>query len=192
MGRQIARFLLWLGGWKVDPVIPKEAHRCVMISAPHTTNWDAYLVKLASLVLGVQLRVAIKDRWTRGFRGSFVRWLGGIGVDRTPKSGSQRLSQTDAMAALFEKHDRLTLAIAPEGTRRKSDRWKMGFYYIAKMADVPIVFGYIDYKKKVAGIGREPLYVSDDIAKDMKIINDFYRAITPKYPENFSVDMRYE
>ena len=31
------------------------------------------------------------------------------------------------------------MAISPEGTRKKVSKWKTGFYYIAKRANVPVV-----------------------------------------------------
>ncbi len=192
MGRLLSRFLLWIAGWEADLKIPAESDRCVMIAAPHTTNWDAYFIRLAATVMGIPLKVAIKDSWTKGLIGPFIRSMGGLGIDRTPKEGSKRLSQTQVMAQLFDTTDDIALAIAPEGTRKKRDRWKMGFYWIAHEANVPISMGYLDYKRKVAGVHHEVVHTTGDIEKDMKVINDFYRNIVGKYPENFSVDLRYE
>lgn len=192
MGKLLSRFLLWIGGWEAILKIPAESDRCVMIAAPHTTNWDAYYIRLAATVMGIPVKVAIKDTWTKGLIGPFIRWMGGLGIDRTPKEGSERLSQTQVMAQLFDTTDDIALAIAPEGTRKKRERWKMGFYWIAHEANVPIAMGYLDYERKVAGVHHEVVHTTGDIEKDMKEINDFYREIKGKYPENFSVDLRYE
>ncbi len=192
MSKQFARFLLWLSGWKVDRSFPIESMRCVMIAAPHTSNWDAYYIKLATLFLGIPMKVAIKDNWTRGLIGLVIRPLGGLGVDRSPKAGSERLSQVDSMATLFEQKKEIALAIAPEGTRRRREKWKMGFYWVACKAKVPITFGYLDYKNKIAGVGPKALYPSGNLEEDLPIINAFYEGIEGKHPENFSVDRRYE
>ena len=192
MARQLCRFLLFLSGWRVKGTFPPETFRSVMIAAPHTTNWDAYYLKLAAVVLGIPMRVAIKDNWTKGVLGWFMKPMGALGIDRSPKEGSQRLSQVDGMARLFEKHEELSLVIAPEGTRKYRERWKMGYYWVANSAKVPIVLGFLDYKNKLAGVADVVVHVSGDPSADIPQINDFYREITPKFPSKFSVDLRYE
>ncbi len=192
MGKALARFLLWLSGWKADLNLPAGHERCVMIAAPHTTNWDAYYIKLAATVMGIPIKVAIKDNWTKGMIGPFIRSMGGLGINRSPKEGRDRLSQTQVMAQLFENHDRIALAIAPEGTRKRRDRWKMGFYWVAHEAQVPIAMGYLDYANKIAGVGPDVIRTTGVIEEDMKAVNNFYRKITPRYPENFSLDLRFE
>ena len=86
------------------------------------------------------------------------------------------------MADLFASRETLHLVIAPEGTRGKVRYWRTGFYYIALAAQVPIVMGYIDYRRKVVGLGPR-LFPSGDILKDMEAFREFYGDITPKYPE---------
>lgn len=192
MSTALCRFLLWIAGWKVNKTVPDEVHRCIMISAPHTTNWDGYFIKLALVVLGIDAKVAIKDTWTKGIVGWFVKAMGGIGVNRKPKVGTERLSQTEAMANLFKEREKLNLAIAPEGTRKRRERWKMGFYWIAHEAQVPITMGYLDYENKIAGVGPIVVHTTGDLEADMPAINDFYRDIKGKNPNQFSVDLRYE
>ena len=192
MGKLISRFLLWISGWHADLNIPDECDRCVMIAAPHTSNWDAYYIRLAATVMGIPVKVGIKDTWTKGIVGPFIRSMGGLGINRSPKEGTNRLSQTQVMAQLFDTKEKIALAIAPEGTRKKRERWKMGFYWVAHEANVPIAMGYLDYKRKVAGVHHEVVYTTGDIDKDMKLINNFYRGISGKFPEHFSVDLRYE
>jgi len=87
------------------------------------------------------------------------------------------------MIQLFKDHDQLMLAIPAEGTRSKVDKWKTGFYHVALGANVPVLLGYLDYKKKVAGFG--PLiHLTGDPIKDANQIKDFYRNIEGKFPEN--------
>ncbi|MEM1119881.1 MAG: 1-acyl-sn-glycerol-3-phosphate acyltransferase, partial [Bacteroidota bacterium] len=158
MGKIIGKFLFNLIGWKLDPNIPEEAKRCVMTAAPHTTNWDGIITRLAFYLLDVPVKIAIKDFWTKFPMGLFIKPLGGLGINRGPKVPNKpRRSQTDQMADFFKTYDDIALVIAPEGSRALRKEWKMGFYYVAKKANVPITFGYLDYEKKLAGVGG-PLY----------------------------------
>ncbi len=191
MGKTISKLLLWISGWKVKTTFPADVFRSVMVAAPHTSNWDAYYLKLATLTLGIPMRVAIKDNWTKGLIGLLIKPLGGLGIDRSPKEGSRRLSQVTLMAQLFDQHHQLSLVVAPEGTRKKRDRWKMGFYWVAQEADVPIVLGFLDYKNKIAGVGDVVIQPGGDQNRDMALINDFYKDLIGKKPENFTIDPRF-
>jgi 1-acyl-sn-glycerol-3-phosphate acyltransferase len=111
--------------------------------------------------------------------GAIMRWLGGIPVDRS-RAGNLVQGTVDA----FNKAERLTVIVPPEGTRSKVTHWKTGFYYIAQGAGVPIALGYLDFHKKEGGIGRM-FQPSGDIAADMVEIQDFYAGITGKNPGKF-------
>ena len=162
-----------------------------MIAAPHTTNWDGIMVRVAFSILEIPVKIAIKDFWTKFPMGLIVKPLGGLGINRGPKDPNKpRRSQVEQMADFFGEHERMALVIAPEGTRALRQQWKMGFYHAAKLANVPITYGYLDYKNKIAGVGGA-LYPTDDIAADMKKIMEFYKNITPKHPEYFMLDERY-
>ncbi len=192
MKKTIGRFIFWVLGWKVAKDVPAESSRCVMTAAPHTSNWDFFYVVVAFWILDIPLKVAIKDDWTKFPFSLVVKPLGGLGINRKPKHERKKsMSQVDQMAGFFDKMKDIALVIAPEGTRRKVDKWKMGFYHVAQKADVPIAFGYLDYHNKIAGVGPDVLYLSDDIAKDMTIIMDFYKNIKGCNPEQFETDKRY-
>jgi 1-acyl-sn-glycerol-3-phosphate acyltransferase len=191
MGKLIAQFLLKIAGWKVNQTVPKQANHCVMIAAPHTTNWDFYYTRLAFYVLDIPMKVAIKDFWTKFPFSLIIKPLGGIGIDRSPKKvGEQRQSMVEAMATVIQKTDNIAMVIALEGTRKPVKRWKMGFYHTALTAGVPITFGYLDYAKKEAGVGGF-IQPTGNIDADMKVIIDFYKKISGKYPEMFVLDERY-
>jgi 1-acyl-sn-glycerol-3-phosphate acyltransferase len=191
MGKLIAKFLLKIAGWKVNPIVPKEASHCVMIAAPHTTNWDFYYTRLAFYVLDIPMKVAIKDFWMKFPFGLLVKPLGGVGIDRSPKQpGEQRQSMVEAMANVIQKTDNIAMVIALEGTRKPVKRWRMGFYHTALAADVPITFGYLDYAKKEAGVGAF-IQPTGNVEADMKVILDFYKNISGKFPEKFILDERY-
>ncbi len=117
--------------------------------------------------------------------------MGGIGIDRSPKKeGQARASMVQLMADLFKEHPHLVMLVTPEGTRAKQENWKTGFYHIAMTAGVPIALAYMDYKKKRAGVGKI-IYPTGNYEQDMQEIMQFYANIEPKFPENFSVDVRY-
>ncbi len=192
MKKALGKLILWLIGWKVDPNLPPEAQRAVCLAAPHTSNWDFFFVIVGFWVLGVPMKVAIKDDWVKFPFGLIIKPLGGLGINRKPKKERKEvLSQVDQMANFFTKMDRIALVIAPEGTRRLTKKWKMGFYYIANQAQVPLVLGYVDYKNKIAGIHTVAVHPTGDIAADMKEILAFYNTITPNNPDLFTLDERY-
>jgi 1-acyl-sn-glycerol-3-phosphate acyltransferase len=191
-------FVHWLGktvirlaGWKVVPHEFSPYPRCVMVAAPHTSNWDFVLARAAFEVLNIPVRFTIKQEWTRGIAGGVLRRLGAIAIDRRPKSEQQKpISYVDAMVRLFETHPRLVILITPEGTRSVQTEWKTGFYFVARNAGVPIALGYLDYGKKEAGVGLV-FYPGDDMEADMRKIMDFYAGVRARYPEKFSPDLRY-
>lgn len=192
MKKLVGRFILKLLGWNINNNIPKELFgKCVMIAAPHTSNWDYPLSISSMAALGVNIRYTIKEQWMKPPYGWFFRLMGGIGVDRSPKkTGDNRIKLVDAIADLYNHHDKLAVMVPAEGTRSLQTNWKTGFYYIALKANVPIVLGYLDFKEKIGGIGKV-IYPTGDINKDMMEIMDFYKDINPKFPHKFSLDVRF-
>ena len=178
-------------GWEIDNHWPLDLDQCVMIAAPHTSNWDALYARLSLKALGVNVRITIKDSYMRFPLGPFVRAMGGIGIDRTPKvKGEERPSMVQVMSELFKKHPKLVMLVTPEATRAKQEKWKTGFYHVALNAGVPIALAYMDYAKKKTGVGKI-IYPSGNFEKDMHEIMEFYSQISGKFPEKFSVDTRY-
>lgn len=191
MFEKLAEQSLKMMGWEIDNHWPLDLDQCVMIAAPHTSNWDALYTRLALKALGVNVRLTIKDSYMKLPFGPFVRALGGIGIDRTPKAeGEPRPSMVQVMTGLFKDHPKLVMLVTPEATRAKQEQWKTGFYHVATGAGVPIALAYMDYAKKKTGVGKI-VYPTGDYEKDMAEIMDFYSQINAKFPENFSVDKRY-
>lgn len=178
--RRFLRFAAWaygrISGWRVEGERPADA-RYVLIGAHHTTNWDLLAALLVSFTLGIEFHWMGKHTLFKGPLGVLMRWLGGIPINRT-----QAASVTRQCIREFEANRDLVLAITPEGTRGKVKAWKMGFYHIAAGAQVPVVMGYADYKRKVAGIGPR-LVPTGNIESDMRIIREFYDTVAAKYPE---------
>ena len=110
-----------------------------------------------------------------------MRALGGVAIQRDKK-----MRMTDAMAAEFDKHDTLCVAITPEGTRSYNPDWKKGFYFIAEKAGVPIVFAALDFKKKEVILGDQ-FIPTGDVDADMAQIKAYYKDINAKFPEKFGI-----
>lgn len=184
--------LFKLKGWTFDTNLPDEVHRCVMIAAPHTSNWDFIYMAASFDMLGIRIRFTVKQELRKI---PIVSWMlnrfGAIWIDRSPKDGqTERPSMVEIMTDLFKDRDKLTLVVTPEGTRALRTTWKTGFYHVAKNAGVPICLGYLDYKNKIAGVGKL-VWPKESLDETMQEICDFYRNIAPKYPEKFSIDERY-
>lgn len=177
--RAIARSILQLMGWRTH-VIPPPTSRYVLIGAPHTSNWDFIVVLLLMAAEGIPIRLMGKDSLFRGPLGVFMRSLGAIPVNRREKT-----NLVDQIAAKFDEYDDLIIGISPEGTRKKTNHWRTGFYYIALKADVPIVMAYLDYENKVCGLGPN-IKPTGDIQADFMTIRDFYSGIVGKYPQKQS------
>lgn len=190
--RIIARTFLWLWGWKTNQNTPEGYERSVMLAVPHTSNWDIVFARSAFAILGVPVKFTIKKEWLAPPFGWLLRPLGAIGIDRSPKKpGEPRPSMVEAMATLFAEHTGpLVILVTPEGTRSYTKQWRTGFYYVAKQAGVPVTLGYLDYKKKEAGVGAI-IHLTDDMEADMRKIMAFYREKAPKYTEKFALDERY-
>lgn len=179
--RQISRFIYFIFGWKAEGGVPEGLEKAVFIIAPHTSNWDFYIGKFYTWIKRIPAKVLVKKEAFKWPLGGLLKSAGGIPIDR-----SKANSKVVQIVRMFKEKDQFFLAITPEGKRKRSDRWKMGFYHIAMEAKVPILLCYIDYKDKVAGVGP-PFWPTGDIEKDMKEIEDFYRGRHAKYPEYFNL-----
>ena len=174
-----ARLCLLLTGWTVEGSKPRVP-RYVLIAAPHTSNWDFFIGLAVGLSCGIRCHWLGKNTLFWGPMGPVMRWLGGIPVDRT-----KRNSLVEQTICCFKGNRELGLVVCPEGTRSKGDRWRTGFYHIAKGADIPIVLAYIDFGKKTAGFG--PVFKpGSNMEKDLATIQSFYENIQGKIPHCFS------
>ena len=179
MRKTISGALLRLAGWKIGQVC-EDVPKCVICVAPHTSNWDFVVGKLCYTALGRNAGFLIKKEWFFFPFNLFFSWLGGVPVDR-----NKHTSVTDQMVEEFNKRRAFQLAITPEGTRKRTDIWKRGFYYIAQKAQVPIMIAYFDYAKKEAGF-KNVFYPTGDAEKDIRTIREYYRGVTACHPENFA------
>ena len=180
--KKISLWIFKIVGWKAVVTV-EEPSKSVICVAPHTSNWDFVIGKLYYWSLGRKSGFLMKKSWFFFPVGNLLRSMNGIPVDR-----SKSTSVTDQVAEDFSNHDNFHVAITPEGTRSLVKKWKMGFYYIAVKANVPIQLAYIDYKKKEMGI-TGIIFPSGDEKADMAKITEFYKNITAKHPEKFNISL---
>ena len=171
----LARWALKLGGWRCEGELP-DLQKCVIIAAPHTSNWDFPVMMAFAFALRARVHWLGKNALFRGPGYWWFRWLGGIPVDRSRAGGL--VSQA---AQAFADNEHLMLAVPPEGTRSRAAGWRSGFYRIAQAAQVPIVMAYVDFERRVGGIGPM-LQPRGDLDADMAIFRDFYATKRGKHP----------
>jgi 1-acyl-sn-glycerol-3-phosphate acyltransferase len=184
LARMMKKIIMWFyrrKGWTVVNANP-DLRKCVVIAAPHTSNWDFVYFIGAVETLGIPLSFVGKRQLFRWPVGQAMRDMGGVPVDRSKSNNF-----VDQMIAEFAKREVFMLTIAPEGTRGAVKKWKTGFYHIAMGARVPLVLGLMDYRKKHVGLVGA-IMPTGDYARDMEKIAAFYATATPKHPLQGSVD----
>lgn len=155
--------------------------KCVLLAAPHTSNWDALNMLAAAGYYRVKLRWMGKKSLTTGPFGFVMKWVGCVPVDRA--SSNDLVAQ---MRAAFDGEERLVLAVAPEGTRTLNPHWKSGYYHIAMGAGVPIVLSVLDYGARTITLSGV-LHPSGDYDADSKWIKSHYADAVAKFPEKFTI-----
>lgn len=169
--------MMKLFGWRVEGEIP-AVPKFIAIGAYHTSNWDFLAMLGATFCLQVRVYWFGKNTLFRKPFGMIMRLLGGIPIRR-----DKNYNAVQQVIDEINRYEKIILVITPEGTRRKVTHWKTGFYYIALGAHIPICLCYINYQRKVIGLGPL-LYPSGDIETDFATIREFYAtAAVGKYPE---------
>jgi 1-acyl-sn-glycerol-3-phosphate acyltransferase len=161
---------LALAGWQFEGEKPPEK-KYVALAWPHTSNWDGLLLIALTQSIGLSMSCMIKNDWVKGPMGIALKKLGAVAIDR---KGAHNVVQE--MIDAFAHDDELVLVIPPEGTRRRTETWKSGFYHIARGANVPVVPGYLDYGRKRAGLGPA-IHLTGDVKADMDKIRAFYAGV---------------
>lgn len=177
--RTLFTFLMRLFGWRVVGHAP-DLPRFVFVGAPHTSNGDFFMTAFTMAALGVDVHFVMKHTPFVGPVGRFLRWFGGIPLDR-----GQTRDFVSQMVAEFGEREQFLLAIMPEGTRGKdhvSKGWRSGFYYIAHGAGVPLVMVKFDYQNRRMRVGPV-IWPSGDYATDLPLIQDEFADIKGRHPE---------
>jgi 1-acyl-sn-glycerol-3-phosphate acyltransferase len=150
MKKALYQFIFFkLMGWKISGTIDESTKKCVMIVVPHTSWHDFYLGIFTRGIVGLEMNFVGKKELFRFPFGYYFRWMGGAPIDRV---GS--LNKVEAIAKIFENHNEFRLAISPEGTRKKINELRTGFYYIALKANVPIIPVAFDFGNKTVKLGK--------------------------------------
>jgi len=167
-----ASLALRLAGWSFETELPREK-KYVVLAVPHTSNWDGLLLVALAQAIRLPMAWMIKAEWVRGPAGALLRRLGAVAIDRD-RAGDVVGQMVDEL----RRRDEMVLVIPPEGTRGRADYWKSGFYRIALGADVPVVPGYLDFRRKRAGFGPA-IRMTGDVHADMDKIRAFYETQAP-------------
>lgn len=178
--KKLASIIVKIIGWKIDiktPIYDKS----LFVVAPHTSNLDFLVGYFCYCSLGYKSHFIIKKSWFNfPVIGYLLKKAGGIGVDRKKAKGF-----TNEIIKEFHSRDVFHVAITPEGTRKRVKKWKKGFYLIAEGAKVPIILIKMDYKYKLITF-FEVFTPTGDINADMKCIQEKFKGVTARHPENFS------
>lgn len=178
MIRAIYKFIYFkLMGWKIKGAFSSEVKKCIVAVVPHTSWHDFYIGLMIRSISKLQINYIAKRELFKFPLGAYFRWTGGAPVDRTPGQ-----NKVQAIAKVFEGKEEFRLALAPEGTRKRVDELRTGFYYIAKEANVPIVLVAFDFGKKEVKIDK-PFYLTDNMEADFEYIHEFFKGVVGKVPE---------
>lgn len=175
----IAKCLLRLGGWTAVGEKP-AVRKAVFIAAPHTSNWDGIWALIYKVSIDLDVHFFAKQSLFWFPLSTLLRWLGGIPLNRS-EPGSAVRQAVDT----FNENDEFYLALAPEGTRSLRSHWKSGFYRIAMEANVPVVLGFFDYRRKRIGMGPI-IELSGDRDADLATMQEFYGTKSARWPEKAS------
>ncbi|WP_027125135.1 1-acyl-sn-glycerol-3-phosphate acyltransferase [Gelidibacter mesophilus] len=164
-------------GWKLAGNVTMSKNsikKAVIIGAPHTSWQDFYIALLMRSVIGIKSNFVAKKELFKWPFSYYFKAIGGSPLDRRPGQ-----NKVEAIAKLFENRDEFRLALSPEGTRKKVEEWKTGFYYIAKKGNVPIIMFTFDFENKQNRIS-EPFFTTEDIEADFKFMRSFFEGVKGK------------
>ncbi|MFD0962451.1 1-acyl-sn-glycerol-3-phosphate acyltransferase [Pseudofulvibacter geojedonensis] len=163
--------------WEIIGDFPRDLNKYIVIAVPHTHWHDFPMGIMLRNILDTKINFVAKKELFKGPLGWYLRKVGGYAIDRTKGQ-----NKVEAYAQLFKDNDKFILNIAPEGTRKKVEKWKTGFYYIAKEAQVPIVMVAFDFGKKQHKISA-PFYPTDNVEADFEFMYSFFEGVVGRVPE---------
>jgi len=176
---RVARAALRATGWRLVGEAP-DVPKCLIIFAPHTSNWDFPLLLCVRAAFGRPVAYLAKHTL---FHFPLARWLHATGA--IPVERDERHALVQQLTEAFAQRERLWLAISPEGTRAWTDHWKSGFYHLARAARVPVLLAFIDAAKRECGLG-ELIELSGDVEQDLARLRAFYSEKQGIHPERAS------
>jgi 1-acyl-sn-glycerol-3-phosphate acyltransferase len=186
MMRYVARGILALFGWRIEGTIPDTIRKYVVIAAPHTSWWDFPLGLLGRCAIGRKIHFLGKKSLFKPPVGWLMRLLGGYPVDR-----SRHTRQVDQVVELFNSKEEFAIALAPEGTRKRVDEFKTGFYYIARGAQVPVICASLDFGNRKV-IFSEPFFPTENAERDLRLLWKHFTGVRGKRPAQGIFDTKSE
>lgn len=174
--RRLALLGLRLRRWRIEgepPPIP----RFVLVAAPHTSAWDVPLMLACALRFRLRLHFLGLASYFRWPVAGLLRWFGGVPITRGPAA-----ARVLTAAELMTQHDRMVIAVSPEGSRHLVPRWRTGFYHLAMASGVPLVLTALDHEHRTARFGPT-LMPTGDIDADLEVIRTFYAGVQGRHPE---------
>jgi 1-acyl-sn-glycerol-3-phosphate acyltransferase len=180
--KKLCLFILKLLNYKIDLVNIPEEKKYVIIFAPHTSWTDFAIGKIALTAMGIRTTFLIKEEMFFFPFGAYLKYLGGYPVNR-----KKTKNLTDTLAVYIKEKDEIAFLITPEGTRKRVETWKRGFYHIAQKADVPIALAYLDYNDRKGGVGPV-FYPTGDYDADLQEIQKFYYGMKGRKKGRFNLE----
>ena len=171
--RAFGRLQLRFWGWTLEGEIPEDK-KILLIAAPHTSNWDWIIGVAGLLALGIKITYIAKHSLFVGPVGWLMRITGGVPIDRDSATNT-----VDSIVDQFKANERLYYLIAPEGTRKKVERWKSGFLRIAYKAKVPVLMVSFDFRTRTILLG-DLAKLSGDIDTDLEAVQNYYSQFAGK------------
>jgi 1-acyl-sn-glycerol-3-phosphate acyltransferase len=180
--KKICLFILKFFNYKLDVENIPQIKKYVLVFAPHTSWTDFVIGKIALTAMGVKTTFLIKKEFFFFPLGLYLQYIGGYPVDR-----KNTKNLTDKLAQYIKANEEIAFLITPEGTRKRVETWKRGFYHIAQKANVPVALAYLDYRDKKGGIGPV-LYLTGDYNADFQKIIEFYSGMKGRKRGRFNLE----
>ncbi len=177
--QQIVLGLMKLFGWK-SILAPAPGKKFVALGYPHTSNWDFIPAVAWAWSTGLKMNFVGKAALFKGIMGPIMKALGGIPLERDKSKNF-----VDQIVEIIKSRDEIALIVAAEGTRKKAEYWRSGFYYMALEAKVPIGLAYMDWQRREIGI-KQYFMPSGDLEKDFEIIKAYYQGVVGRDPDKQS------
>jgi 1-acyl-sn-glycerol-3-phosphate acyltransferase len=181
--QKMCKWMLRALGWKSNGALPAEP-KIIIVGFPHTSGWDFIISWIFYVSLGGKANILIKKEFFFWPIGYFLKKMGGIPIDRS--KGANVIRQ---VIRQFNEREYMHLAITPEGTRKRTTRWKAGFHTIARTVDIPVYMASFDWGRKEMTIWGK-LQLTDDAQTDIRWLKDFARekGIRGKHPDQFTTE----
>ncbi len=179
MKRKTGAFFLWLFGWKIKGAIasPEECPKLMVVVGPHTSFMDFFVGLAVRMQQGRDIKYLAKSPLFKPPLGWILRWLGGYPVERSKNQGL-----VQAIVEMFDQREVFAICITPEGTRKRTEKLKSGFYHIAAEANVPIQLAGMDFGTKTVFFTK-PKLPGNSLEAECEKIRKFWGSMRAYHPD---------